>query len=713
MVRARARTFEAIPVVLCVGLLSGPPGPASAQDVEMPVMVGVHLVSEGGSAVAGAILTVVLVGGPADTTARVFEVAQGDTAFLVLRPGTAYRVHVTAPGHRSRTEDVVISKATTLRLVLAIDPYNLPPIVAAAGVGDETRARSVYSARFRDESLTYATVGEWLRDVPGVSLRGGGPGGVEVLSVRGSRPEDVLVLLDGAPLNDPLTGRADLSMIPTSTLETATLVQGASSQRYGSGAGAGVLLLTSREGDGTGVSGGLRMGSFGGLGLDLKADVAEGERRLGITLSASRAENDFSFRNPVVPSAGSELRTNADAASIHGAFHLASGPAFVSFRVDGSERGLPGRAGTSLFDEARGEDRSWTAAAGVDLPAIQGSASYGWHRLGYRASPLDPGSAHEVSEFRLAGDTRLPGTPFTLGARATRELVTGDAIQGAPGRTVVGGRLAADLLSGRFRIEPAIALDVAEAGAAVSPDVAITWNPNARTQLWARAGQGYRLPTFGDLYFESRYQLRPNPDLEAERISLDSELGVTAWTEAGGTRIEARASGWARRTENPIIWLSSAAALWSPQNVGELRASGLDVQVSLGTSEPRRTGWRAQLGGTWQSSRVGFGGNRNPLPYEPTMTGRLSLEGWIGATGGRVDIRRTGSRTTSLAATRSLERFTTVDLSTRYHFDAGSLRITLFGRMENVLDQHYQLMELYPEPGRHFTFRLEARRHIS
>jgi len=223
-------------------------------------------------------------------------------------------------------------------------------------------------------------------------------------------------------------------------------------------------------------------------------------------------------------------------------------------------------------------------------------------------------------------------------------------------------------------------------------------------------GQGFRQPTFGDLYFASQYQLRANPDLEAERITFDSELGIGIRTMSGGLEFETSASAWARRTENPIVWLASSVALWSPRNLGELHASGVDLQVELVSRGRAAFGWRAQLAGTLQRSRVGFGGNRNPLPYEPGTAGRASLEAWRGATGLRLDVRYTGARSTSLAATRSLEAFTTLDLSTRHHLNAGALRIGLFARIENILDRQYQLIELYPEPGRHFTLRFEARR---
>jgi outer membrane cobalamin receptor len=223
-------------------------------------------------------------------------------------------------------------------------------------------------------------------------------------------------------------------------------------------------------------------------------------------------------------------------------------------------------------------------------------------------------------------------------------------------------------------------------------------------------GQGFRLPTFGDLYFASQYQLRANPDLEAERVSFDSELGVSVRVRSGPVEFETSASAWARRTENPIVWLASSVALWSPRNLGELRAAGLDLQVELASRKRARFGWRAQLAGTLQRSRVGFGSNRNPLSYEPGSAGRASLEAWSGATGLRLDVRYTGSRSTSLAATRYLGGFITVALSTRHHLEVGSLRMGLFAGIDNILDQRYELIEMFPEPGRNFTLRLEARR---
>ncbi|MBT8477916.1 MAG: TonB-dependent receptor, partial [Gemmatimonadetes bacterium] len=490
----------------------------------------------------------------------------------------------------------------------------------------------------------------------------------------------------------------------------ATLVQGAASQRYGAGANAGVLLLTSRIGEGAGMSGALRMGSFGERGVDIQGNASRGGQRLAVSLSAGKAKNDFSFRNPDVLGSLPETRRNADAASLHAAIRAASGPAYGSLRFDRTERGVPGRAGTSVFAESRAEDRSWILAGGLEMAGVRGSASFGRHDLGYRGTSFDSPSEQSVRELRVAGDVDLPAIPVTAGGRLSREDVRGDGITGRPGRTVVGGRLAAALRAGRFRLDPAVSADLAGDRVIPSLELSATWVPGSGTRVWGRVGQGFRLPTFGDLYFASQYQLRANPELEPERISFDSELGVGVRAMTGAVDFEGSATGWARRTEDPIVWLASSVALWSPRNLGELWATGLDLQLQMVSRARTRLGWRAQIAGTLRRSRVGYGSNRNALPYEPGATGRLSLEGWSGATGARADLRFTGSRTTSLAATRTLGGFATVDVSARHHLEAGSLRVGLFARIENVFDRRYQLIELFPEPGRHFTLRLEARR---
>jgi iron complex outermembrane receptor protein len=688
-----------------------PPVSAAQQRNPAEVRVRLELISEAGGSVSDATVTVLSVAEGSDP--RVWRRLRSESgiAFLDLEGGLSYRITVVAPGHREGQTELTARRSGSLRIVLPVDPYELPAIVASAnGDRSESPARTVDHVRFTDTGLTYATVGEWLADLPGGSPRGPGPGGRQALSIRASREEDVLVLLDGVPLNDPITGRADLSTLPTSTLESATLVRGAASQRYGSGASSGALLLSSRRAEGTGLGGGVNLGSFGSRGLDAQLDLSSGGRRLGLSMSAKKAENDFSFRNPLGLRDVVETRSNADISSLHATAHGALGAWFGSLRFDATERGVPGRAGTSLFESARAEDRAWTGAIGLEKARGRVSASYAWRSVGYRPSSELAPESNEVRELRVAGDVSVPASPVTLGGRLTRESVEGDNVGSPAVRTLVGVRAAGVLRTGLIRVDPALSLDASDGRTVLSPELGITWSVDGRTRIWGRIGQGFRLPTFGDLYFASQYRLRPNPDLDPERITYDAEVGASGGIPVGKVVLSLAGSVWTRRTEGPIVWISSAVAVWSPQNLGTLDADGLEVRLAVEPSRVGRWGWRGGISGTLQDSRVGFGTNENPLPYEPEGTAHIGLEAWRGSVGGKVDLRYTGPRTTSLAATRTLDGFLTADLSLRQSLKAGSLDLGVFLKVENLLDRRYQLVELFPEPGRRLSVRLEARR---
>ena len=113
-------------------------------------------------------------------------------------------------------------------------------------------------------------------------------------------PDEVLVLVDGFPINDPLTGRADLSRISSREVAAVTLVPGAQTVRAGSRAVAGVILVETRrdvrpEGVGVGRQPrGARAPRLGG-----SAGAADRERR-----RASAWPNDFPYTVPEVRGGG-------------------------------------------------------------------------------------------------------------------------------------------------------------------------------------------------------------------------------------------------------------------------------------------------------------------------------------------------------------------------------------------------------------------------
>ncbi|MBI2875880.1 MAG: TonB-dependent receptor [Candidatus Tectomicrobia bacterium] len=91
------------------------------------------------------------------------------------------------------------------------------------------------------------TVEELLRRVPGVLIQSQGSLGEEVnLRIRGAAFNQVLVLLDGQKVNSPLTGEFDLGDLQVENIERIEVIRGGLSALYGSEAMGGVVNILTR-----------------------------------------------------------------------------------------------------------------------------------------------------------------------------------------------------------------------------------------------------------------------------------------------------------------------------------------------------------------------------------------------------------------------------------------------------------------------------------
>ncbi|MFN0083656.1 MAG: TonB-dependent receptor plug domain-containing protein [Ferruginibacter sp.] len=93
------------------------------------------------------------------------------------------------------------------------------------------------------------SIDELLRYVPGIEVQARGPMGTQSdIVIRGGTFQQVLVILDGIRLNDPLTGHFN-SYIPiaVSEIEKIEILKGASSAIYGSEAVGGVINIITKS----------------------------------------------------------------------------------------------------------------------------------------------------------------------------------------------------------------------------------------------------------------------------------------------------------------------------------------------------------------------------------------------------------------------------------------------------------------------------------
>jgi vitamin B12 transporter len=524
-------------------------------------------------------------------------------------------------------------------LLLAASPAD-EAIVVTASRTEPAPAGAVSIVEAADiERMQPASLLETLDDVAGVrAFSTGGAGGRSFVSIRGGEPNFTLVLLDGLKLNDPTNSRGggfDFFAIDPSLVERIEVAQGAVSAIHGSDALAGVInvrLRAPRAGE-SGVTARAQAGSEGdvGLGAGFEAGWSGG----GLLAAGSWYDSGGLTE-------GSSLERRQALSQLR-------------HRMGGFEArllGLYGHVDRSAFPEDSGgprlavsrERERGTAeikAAGLTLrrderARLRPNFSLSWSQQEDKsATPaIAPGvlqgtpaltANNRFSRFEAIADVGFGRGPLvaTVGAALLREsgrsdgtidfgfplpvvfdLVRTTRSAFAEASVKPGGGFAFNV-AGRYD-------DVAHGRHSWTGRAAASWQPVAGgPTLFARAGEGYKLPSF----YALGHPLIGNPNLRPER-SRNLEGGVEL---ARGNGDYVRLAVFRNRFRDLIDF---DPATFTTVNRDRVRASGVDLEgrwrplpaLSLAGALSRldlksptplrgRPRWQGSLRAAWQVSK--------------------------------------------------------------------------------------------------------------
>ncbi len=592
------------------------------------------------------------------------EVARGDS------------IHARRVGYRA-TVTLVTADSVTLLLEPSAAP--LREIVSDGAVAASTMSAMRRVASLRESGAT--TLADALTRLPFVSSRSS-RGGV-ALSMRGSRPEQVLVLLDGVPLNDPATGSADISDIPLAALASVAALPGASGARWGSGASGGVLALSTADAS----SATLIAGSYGRVSASVAGRATLGSARVHGGAEWGTASNEFPFVNSVASPSVSETRVGADE------HHLAlfggmSAPSLgATLLVTRNERGLVGPMNVRIYDGARG--RADRALARVTGERATWTASAALRVLDVRYD--NPGVASSrTTSSSVDADLARDAARITWRAGGGVDWVHGSALISMQ-RPRVFASAERGWEHGAWLVSLAARADaVRDASAALSPSLTI--ERRDAVTLFVRAAQAFRAPTFYDLYFASPQFVNGARTLRPERVQFDGELGARTVAHA----VTASASLFARRTRDAIVWFPGTFS-WSPNNVGRETVLGGEGRAMLSLPFGSLEAW-----GGARTTRLFVDGLDAPTPYVPWLDGGalatvrrgpLAVVATLIALGPRPVV--TVPHPTSAV---ELPAVAVVDLAATIASPINRVAATL--AVHDVANTRWQSIARYPMPGR-------------
>ncbi len=548
---------------------------------------------------------------------------------------------------------------------------------------EEVLASVIVIDRDAIERSAAGDVTELLRFHAGLDVsRNGGPGQTTAVFIRGAESNHTLVLVDGVRINPGTIGLAALQNIPPSMVERIEIVKGPRSALYGTDAIGGVINVITRRGARDGWAAEVGYGAYDTRQASLNGGLATErvEFDLGVSWLDSAGfptrtldDTDRGYDNL---SASAQLRADLGAAEV----------ALRHWRAEGTSEY------SDFFLTPVDQDfENSTSALSVAWPVGQAvRAEVGASRLEDRTRQNQ--SADYLRTVRDSADAQLdwrmsPAHALGAGAMFAREQASsesyGDTLRADTDTVTL---FAQDRIeAGRHRALLALGYtDHETAGDAVTWNVEYGYQLGGATQLYGLAGTGFRAPDATD-----RYGFGGNPALEPER-SRSLEAGVRH-------RLDDRHALSLAAFRNDIDDLIEFVTIsYDPfdgvnRNVEEARIEGIEA-----TYEYDAAPWHARVEAIHQDPRnlttdeVLLRRARDSLTVSVQRAfGRLDLGLDVLAAGERKDF--------GFPRPVTLDAYVLANLTARWQLTPA---VALVGRIENLLDEQYELAHTFNTPDR-------------
>lgn len=521
--------------------------------------------------------------------------------FILLLPSTG----TGTPLSLSDTTDVAMSVAISDTVVVTASRN-------AEQAQQSGRSVSVWS-RDSIERLPAMTYDEVLRTVSGIDVQSRGGFGVQSdITMRGSTFNGVLVLVDGARLNDPMTGHflAD-TPITASDIARIEVLRGPASALYGPDALGGVVQIFTHAGlqqesqaapvDSEHASFSTRVGRHALYEATGHARIQRGSTLLTASFSTQGSDGQpiSTPQSEPVTYNDERLRTDFErrVGSIAITQRLSSGTLMARAGADDRQFGAYQFYTSNETDRARESTSTyWAQTRYVSTPdrptQFRAQVAAKQHEDSYRFTPDIPPNEH--TSRLLTAHTQLQhdlSSQWRIGGGASgslRDIDSNNLGSHTDESAGVFGRarwmpVESLTLSGSLRLDHDSAFDTE-----LTPQFYAAWSRPSYT-LRAGFGRAVRAPNYVERYYNTELDSPPDgslgtPGLRAER-AWSYEAGFDLFPIDG---ISLHATGFLRDTDGLIDFaLEPDAEFFQSRNVLSVETLGLETELrarrALGT----------------------------------------------------------------------------------------------------------------------------------
>ena len=516
----------------------------------------------------------------------------------------------------------------------------------------------------------------------------GGPGAVKNIRMRGSTASQVLVSVDGRPINNPRDGTVDLSEIPLDNIARIEVVHGPGSGLYGSSAMGGIVNIITKNPPEKGQKTEL-YSSFGTARTYIER-MSHGAKisKFSYLINGEYQSSEGFRPNSALSAKDANLKLGYDLNSQNN-IKLNSG--FYTTKL-----GTPGP--TYNFDPddkqntlKRFFDFDWSFKPDTKT-ALAAKAYQNYDRLEFMEnSSTYTKDTHTtiVRGFDLQFNKQLLDAYGLVCGFNYVNNMNNSTSSAKHHYTVTAGYLQnhLDLLKNLKVNFGARVDDYSNFGTQISPNLDFLYTFNRNIKFHGLVSRSFRAPTFNDLYWPDEGWAKGNPNLKPEE-GVTGELGMEAninkYLTSGLTYYYSNYS-------QLIQWSDDGSGVWRPDNVSTATIQGIELENKIYLSD------KFNLNLNYTFLRAIDNKSHKYLVYQPENKLDAALK-YNDHNGLVLELKSqfTGIRYNDAANTTKVKGFFIFGLSGSKKFKNG---LTYFMYIDNILNRKYQVQFGYPMPG--------------
>lgn len=594
-------------------------------------------------------------------------------------------------------------KRILLFLSLSITIYSQETVVITEDIEEENSTLQI-SEIYEDEieALKAATTGELVSNIPGIKLsKAGTDSQGSWVSIRGSSPEQVLVLLNGRRLNSSQGGGVNFNTIPVESIKKIEIIRGGGSAFYGGSAFGGIINIITTDRDlqffktGYSLNSLLSSSGYGNLSKKITDKLF-----LETTLSGKYDNGIF--------------RDNSELKSFNGDLFINFNPwenrrISLNSNIYIDHKGVPGSV-EFPSTQATLEDSVFNIGTKYSGSIISGDISYMsrdriYNDPEYPLGKIQGEHSYKTIRGEISEDLSLLKTTVTYNYDY---LESSSYSSPQVDRSLLSLRVAPTFKWSVFSLSPTGRVDFLDFKEFLpSWNIGVSTDINSGVKLKSNIGSAYRLPGFDDLFWPDSSFAQGNPDLEPEKGILFDLGGNIQLTDS----LTLNLVGYYNWIEDLIVWNPGPGGVWSPGNLGYSEIYGVESELSyILMSDPLNGFIEGRVNYTYLSALNKTDGvlyNKRLINRAEHKSNLLviyrNFNNWLVT----LDLSYIGDRYLTGVNSKLAEGYLLLDVSSTIPLPK-DLSLTLY--CKNLLDIEYEDYRGHPVPGIVFGAGISYRR---